>query len=157
MIELTDQKVISWIKEEGWKYEIHQEDDNVANILAYPNKIQNVNIVVQKTPPHKVMIITRCRFRDLDIRAYLRLSDDAKREFLMNLEILLIQINLIYNIYPNPPKEVHGVEMIRQIYSDGLTRDRFFDSILAIQRGLRVVQMNYYSLSPTNTLDTSIQ
>jgi hypothetical protein len=63
--------------------------------------------------------MTRITFEDLDIKAYMRLSDDAKLEFIMNLEILFIQINIAYNIYPNPPKEVHGIEMSKNIYSDG--------------------------------------
>jgi hypothetical protein len=155
MIGRTSQKIINWIKEEGWDYQIPQDDGNVANILIHPNKMTNVNIVVQKSPPQKIRIITKSTFRDLDIKAYLRLSDDAKQQSLINLEILLIHINLIYNIYPNPPKEIHGVEISRQIYCDGLTRDRFFDSVLAVLRGLRVVQMNYYSLSLVNQSDTS--
>jgi hypothetical protein len=155
MIGRTSQKIINWTKEEGWDYQIPQDDDNVANILIHPNKMTNVNIVVQKSQPQKIRIITKSTFRDLDIKAYLRLSDDAKQQSLINLEILLIHINLIYNIYPNPPKEVHGVEISRQIYCDGLTRDRFFDSVLAVLRGLRVVQMNYYSLSLVNQSDTS--
>ena len=76
MTERTSQKIINWIKEEGWDYQISQDDSNVANILIHPNKMTNVNIVVQKTQPQKIRIITKSTFRDLDIKAYLRLSDN---------------------------------------------------------------------------------
>jgi hypothetical protein len=98
---------------------ILQDDDKVFNIVVHPNQTQNVNVVMQKIQSQKVTIITNIKFGDIDIKAYPRLPDDEKREFIMNREILLIQINLIYNIFPNPPKEVHGVEMSKHIYFDG--------------------------------------
>lgn len=71
--------------------------------------------------------------------------------------MLLIQINLIYTILPEPPKKIDSIELTRQIYFDAITRDKFFDAILAILRGLQVVRLNYNSLRSTDTSLTSMQ
>ncbi len=103
------------------------------------------------------MIKTTSDFDEDDKRSYFILTEDEKREFLLDIEILLIQINLIYTISPEPPKKIDSIELTRQIYFDALTRDNFFDAILAILRGLQVVRLNYNSLRSTDTALTSMR
>lgn len=142
------QKIQSWLIEEGWNYKGVPDPNALFNIVVYPNEFQNVNVAVLRTHPQKILIKTSISFNEDDSKAFLILTEHEKKEFQMNLEILLIQVNLIYNILPDPPRRIDSVEMTRQIYFDGLTRDKFIDSIIAILRGLQIVKLNYNSLQP---------
>jgi hypothetical protein len=153
----TRQKIMKWLQDEKWRYNIEKDDDSIFNLVVHPNESDNVKVIITDVQAQKIAIITRISFREMDITAYVRLSESAKREFLMSLEILLIQINIIYRVFPNPPHEIHGMELQRNIYFDGLTTDKFFDSIVALLRGLRIFRMSYHSLYESEPSDTAME
>jgi hypothetical protein len=157
-IEQIIQKVQTWINEEqGWKFEVSQNNNALVNMVVHPNDFQNVNVLFDRVQPHKLIIKTTADFDEDDKRSYFILTEDEKKEFLLDIEILLIQINVIYIISPEPPRKIDSIELTKQIYFDALTRDKFFDGILAILRGLQVVRLNYNSLRSTDTTLTSMR
>ena len=66
--------------------------------------------------------------------------------FMRDLQILLIQINLLYNIKINT-QEIDNVELKRHIFFDGLTKDIFYDCVVSVLRGLQAIVLVYKSLS----------
>jgi len=157
-MEQIIQRIQTWINEEqGWKFEVSQNNEAFVNLVVHPNEFQNMNVIFDRTQPHKVIIRTTSNFDEDDKRSYFVLNEDEKKEFLLDIEILLIQINLIYTVLPEPPKKIDSIELTRQIYFDAITRDKFFDAILAILRGVQVVSLNYNSLRSTDTSLTSMQ
>jgi hypothetical protein len=73
------------------------------------------------------------------------LSKEGKKLF-WNLERVLNQLNIIYNIHPSIEEE-ERIDITKIIYFDGLTKHTFFSSLFDFQRGMQCVNIQYQSLS----------
>jgi hypothetical protein len=94
----------------------------------------------------RVSLITRVVFDEQHKAAWQNLPEDEKMRFMRDLQILLLQINLLYNIKINT-QEIDNVELKRHIFFDGLTKDIFYDCVVSVLRGLQAIVLVYKSLS----------
>jgi hypothetical protein len=141
------EKIIQWLENERLMYDVLHMDEFTFSMVIHPNEGQNVNLVLSQDQPEKVMLGSRSNITESEKVVFNSLPDIEKKSFLTSLQLSLIQINLLFEIKPDPPLEVDYIEMKKPIYLDGLTRDKFFDCIFTVMRGLTIVRLNYDSLA----------
>jgi len=79
-------------------------------------------------------------------KAFVALKDnEEKLKILLDLERSLLEINVAYVLTPNH-KNLERVEIYKKIYFDGLTKDKFMNTIFALQRGTNLVNLMFRQL-----------
>ncbi len=68
----------------------------------------------------------------------------TKREFLYDIELAFLQMNLdfIIDIPPNEEFTIENIKLQKTIYFDGLSKDHFFDIISSITTARLVYRSN---------------
>jgi hypothetical protein len=78
-----------------------------------------------------------------DQRAFSRLDKGKKDSFLKAVRYSLLSTDLDHNLVPDGDILQH-ISVTKVIYFDGLTKDRFFDTILLLKRALGLLDLAYY-------------
>jgi hypothetical protein len=77
-----------------------------------------------------------------DQRAYSRLDWERKDSFLRAVRWALLNIDVDHQISPNADI-LQSISITKTIYFDGLTRDRFFNSVLLLKRAFGLLDLAY--------------
>lgn len=134
-------KIRRWISEEGLN---SASIDNAYADFHVDIGINSfkVNVIINKNKIDSLIIYTKSDFSTLDQKAYSGLSKDDKRSFTLDLKFSLSQLNIAYAIQPDE-NNIKSIYMQKVIYFDGLTKDKFFDTIFYIVSGINVVSLTY--------------
>jgi hypothetical protein len=103
---------------------------------------QNLNLDIQLTSerPDCVTLLTHAYLAPDDQRAYSRLDPEKKESFLRAVRWALLNTDVDHQINLNA-HILQSISIIKTIYFDGLTRDKFFnrETVLALHpaRGKR--------------------
>jgi hypothetical protein len=137
------EKIQRWIKEEGFQSSIAHEPytDFQVNL-----KNPNMSIILFNNKVDSVYFATYAGFDEADKKAFASLKDKEKKLVLLcDLQRSLIAINVEYSILPNLDN-LDRINISKKVYFDGLTKDKFIDTIFALNRAHAAVQLMYQQL-----------
>jgi hypothetical protein len=75
----------------------------------------------------------------------LRNKDDEKFKVLWDLQRSLLEINVEHELIPNF-NNLEKVNIKKTVFFDALTKDKFMDTIFALQRGVFLVNLMHHQL-----------
>jgi Uncharacterized conserved protein (DUF2299) len=92
-------------------------------------------------------------------KAFVALKDNKEKlKILWDLEHSLLEINVGHKLIPNH-KNLERIEIYKKIYFDGLTKDKFMDTIFVLQRGTtplgRIIFLSDNKITPSLHLEPS--
>ncbi|MGZ5511405.1 MAG: DUF2299 family protein [Nitrososphaeraceae archaeon] len=73
-------------------------------------------------------------------------NNEEKFNILWDLERSLIEINVGHILLPNH-QNLDKIEIYKKIYFDGFSKDKFMDTIFALQRGIKLVELMLLQLT----------
>ncbi len=137
-INKTKQKIIEWLKEEGFSAEEKQDPNAYFNIQATKGRI-NVNII--QNPPFNDSIFIGGNIAVApEQQALLKSrSRDKREDFIWDLQMSLAANNELgdFALKPNPPDDIQTIFVSsRRIYYDELTKGKLFTSINIVMKNI---------------------
>jgi hypothetical protein len=147
------EKIQKWLKEES--IEITNIDNPFADYQVN-TKNPNQSICLPKNKIDVIEFATSVYFTKEDQKAYVALkNNEEKLRIIWDLQRSLLEINVEYEVKPDFDN-LESIIIKKTVYFDGLSKDRFMDTIFALQRGyylaelmLRQLRGKYYSNSNT--------
>jgi hypothetical protein len=135
-------KILEWLKVEGVAYRPKENDS--GRFRATINLSQNLNLDIQLSShrPDCLILSTNAYLTPDDQRAYFRLDREKKDSFLRAVRWALLNMDVDHQISPNGDT-LQSISITKTIYFDGLTRDKFFSSILLLKRAFGLLDLTY--------------
>jgi len=135
-------KLLEWLKVEGVAYRPKENDS--GRFRATINLSQNLNLDIQLSShrPNCLILSTNAYLAPDDQRAYFRLDREKKDSFLRAVRWALLNMDVDHQISPNGDT-LQSISITKTIYFDGLTRDKFFSSILLLKRAFGLIDLTY--------------
>jgi hypothetical protein len=135
-------RIIEWLNVETLAYTLKENDSE--RFRATIELSQNLNLDIQLTSqrPDCITLLTHAYLGPDDQRAYSRLDQEKKESFLRAVRWSLLNIDVDHQITPNADT-LQSIFITKTIYFDGLTRDRFFDSVLLLKRAFGLLDLAY--------------
>jgi hypothetical protein len=149
-------KISQWIQDEGFPL---LPEENPYNDFAFKIKYsenETAYVVMRKDRKDSITVYTRSDFSPLDRKAFSNLPSGKKREFIDAIAASLLNLNLHFRFHPNH-EQMESLEITKDIFFDGLTKDRLFEVIDRILSGMQLAHMAYYKYLPQPEGGTSLR
>jgi hypothetical protein len=136
------QQIVEWLNAEPLTFSPKENDSD--RFRATIELSQNLNLEIQLTSqrPDRVMLLTNAYLAPDDQRAYSRLDREIKESFLRAVKWMLLNLDVDHQIIPNADT-LQSISITKTIYFDGLTKDKFFSSILILKRAFGLLDLAY--------------
>jgi hypothetical protein len=137
-------KIQKWLNDESIDFTTEENSylDFRINI-----KDPNQTIFSYKDKPDSIEFGTYSSLDEEYKKAFVALKNNKEKlQILCDLECSLLEINVGHKLVPSY-KNLEKVEIFKKIYFDGLTKDKFMDTIFALQRGSKLVELMFRQLS----------
>jgi hypothetical protein len=135
-IKITKQKIVDWLKEEGFSAEEKTDPKAYFNILTLKGGL-GCNIV-QDAPHNDSFFIAANIILANEQQALLKkISPQKKEDFVWDLQVNLLKNNELgdFAIKPKPPEDIQAIFISsRRIYYDEFTKGKLLSSINVIMR-----------------------
>jgi hypothetical protein len=138
--EMID-KVIRWLREEGYKPEdvTDKHPDTVYFAKVMINERSGFHVGFS-TKNLDSVVISEMIALDKDYQnAYRLLPALDQTDFFYDLKLALLQMNVMFNL-ENGFRQLQSVTVYKPIYFDGLTKDKFFDTIYSVHHAIEIAR-----------------
>ena len=151
------QKIKKWLEEEDIKFSTVKEP---YLDFRFEIKEPNQSIFSSNDKPDSIEFGTYSSLDEEYKKAFVALKDNKEKlKILCDLEHSLLEINVGHKLTPNH-KNLERIEIYKKIYFDGLTKDKFMDTIFALQRGTtplgRIIFLSDNKITPSLHLEPKI-
>jgi hypothetical protein len=136
------ERIIEWLNVEALAYTIKENDSDRFRLTIELSQNLNLDIQLTSQRPDRVTLLTHAYLGPDDQRAYSRLDWEKKESFLRAVRWALLNIDVDHQISPNADT-LQSIYITKTIYFDGLTRDRFFNSVLLLKRAFGLLDLAY--------------
>jgi hypothetical protein len=128
-------------KEEGYKPEEKTHMRKDLNYLAAVkvSKDKGFNVIFRAKPLDRVDIMEMLSMNEKYKKAYKALSALRQNSFYFDLKVSLLQMNVMFSMQKGI-RELESIQVSKPIYFDGLTKDRFFDTIFTVGHAVEIVR-----------------
>lgn len=137
-----------WLVEESdnWKY------SKMDDVTVYMNiRVQSTNgrnLHVQMDGIHdRIFFVAKMSPSEEQNKAYSLQPRLDKRRLGSNLLILLFQLGIAASLSNNPENKIENIVLQKLLYFDGLTKDKFFDSLYSVLSGIETIQSVFNTLA----------
>lgn len=138
------EKIQKWLNAESIEFTMKE---NQYLDFQLDIKEPNQSIYSYNDKPDSIEFATYSSLTEEYKKAFIALkNNDEKLKILWDLERSLLEINVGHNLVPNN-KNLERVDIYKKIYFDGLTKDRLMDTIFALQRGTKLVELMFRQLT----------
>jgi hypothetical protein len=142
-IQVVKSKIIGWLKEEACSPEERNDPNAFFNIGA---KIGNFscNIVQSVQKQDSFAIATNLILAKEQIVMLQEMTPEKRQKYFFDLRIVLASNNELgeFAIKPQPPERIETIFVTsKPIYYDGLTKDRFMNSIFPVLKAIMISVM----------------
>jgi|SRR5215469_4693223 len=104
-------------------------------------------VIMRKDRKDSITVYTRSDFSPLDQKEFSNLSPGKKREFIDVICASLLNLNLHFRFHPDP-EQMQYLEIKKDIFFDGLTKDRLFEVIDRVLSSMQLAHMSYFKYLP---------
>lgn len=138
--EMID-KVIRWLKDEGYEPEdvtdMHPGTTYFAKVRINETSGFHVSFSTEQLDS---VVISEIIVMDQDYQnAYKLLPALEQTNFFYDLKLALLQMNVMYSL-ENSFRELKSVAVVKPIYFDGLTKDKFFDTVFTVHHAIEIAR-----------------
>ena len=139
-------KISQWIQDEGFELLPEEHPNDFALKIKYSEN-ETAYVIMRKDRKDSITVYTRSDFSPLDQKAFSNLSSGKKREFIDVISASLLNLNLHFRFHPNP-EQMQSLEIKKDIFFDGLTKDRLFEVIDRVLSSMQLAHMAYFKYLP---------
>jgi hypothetical protein len=136
------EKVTTWLKDEGFNTEdvthLHPGTTYFAKVRI--NERSGFHIEFSLQNPDCVIISEMIVLKKDFQEGYASLSALEQNAFLFDLKLTLLQMNLMFNL-ENGSRQLQSIVVVKPIYFDALTEDKFFNTVYAVHHGIEVAKV----------------
>ena len=136
------ERIIEWLNVESIAYTLKENDSDRFRATIELNQNLKIDIQLTSQRPDCITLLTHAYLEPDDQRAYFRLEWERKESFLRAVRWALLNIDVDHQISPNADT-LQSISIAKTIYFDGLTRDRFFNSVLLLKRAFGLLDLAY--------------
>ena len=147
-------KIQTWLDEENISIRDIEDEYSDFHIVAKISPVHDIDLVIRKDRIDSIIVVQNMNLSDEDKRTFAHLAKAKKLEFVRDLKLSLLHLGIDYAIQPDSER-LEYVQMSRKIYFDGLTKDRFFDTIFHVQRAMEIMRLKYETHLYHGTSDKS--
>ncbi|MDQ4100580.1 MAG: DUF2299 family protein [Thermoproteota archaeon] len=138
--EMID-NVIRWLKDEGYEPEdvtdMHPDTAYFAKVKINERSGFHVGFSTEQLDS---VVISEMIAMDKDYQnAYKSLPVLEQTNFFYDLKLALLQMNVMYNL-ESGFRELKSVTVVKPIYFDGLTKDKFFDTVFTVHHAIEIAR-----------------
>jgi hypothetical protein len=136
------EKVTKWLRDEGYKPEdvthLHSGTTYFAKVRI--NEGSGFHVGFSLRNPDCVIISEMIALKKDFQEGYASLSALEQNGFFFDLKLALLQMNLMFNL-ENGVRQLQSIEVVKPIYFDTLTEDKFFNTVYAVHHGIEVAKI----------------
>jgi hypothetical protein len=136
------ERIIEWLNVEALAYTLKENDSDRFRATIELSQNLNLDIHLTSERPDRVTLLTHAYLGPDDQRAYSLLDRERKESFLRAVRWALLNIDVDHQISPDADT-LQSISITKTIYFDGLTRDRFFNSVLLLKRAFGLLDLAY--------------
>lgn len=136
------ERIVEWLNAEPLAYTLKENDSDRFRATIELSHNLNLDVQLSSQRPDRVMLLTNAYLGPDDQRAHSRLDREKKESFLRAVRCALLNIDVDHQISPKADT-LQSIFITKTIYFEGLTRDRFFDSILLLKRAFGLLDLAY--------------
>jgi len=138
----TIEKVVKWLKGDGYEPEQvkHPHPDTTFFAKVKISERSSFHVGFSATKPDHVLISEMIELKEDDQKLYASLPAVEQNRFFFDIELALIQKNVMYDL-EDGIRSLRSIEVFKPIYFDGLTKDKFFDTIYAVHYATRIAKI----------------
>jgi hypothetical protein len=140
--DVVVKRIIEWLNSEPLAYTPKENDSDRFRATIELSQDLNLDVQLTSQRPDRITLLTNAYLGPDDQRAYSRLHREKKESFLRAVRCALLNIDVDHHISPNADT-LQSIIISKTIYFDGLTRDRFFDSLLVLKRAFSLLDLVY--------------
>jgi hypothetical protein len=140
-------KISQWIQDEA--FQLLPEEDPYTDLALKIKYSENETayVIMRKDRIDSITVYTRSDFSPLDQKAFSSLSSSKKGEFIDAITASLFNLNLHFRFHPNP-EQMQSLEIKKNIFFDGLTKDRLFEVVDRVLSGMELAHTAYFKYFP---------
>ncbi len=126
----ANQKLVAWLSQEGLlKKQVQDEKLFFHLACEYPaGSGRHVNIIQPKGREDVVIVFSRIRLSDTHKQALHSMHPKAKERLLWDMRYALLFRESSFEMEP-PGGEMEGIRFTREIFYDGLSKDRLMEAL----------------------------
>lgn len=129
-IEETCNRIIGWLSQESL-FKERVSDENLFYHLAveFPARSKrHVNIIQPKGRDDVVIVFSRIKLADMHKKALQAMPQNARERLLWDMRYVLLFQESSFEMEP-PGVELDSIRFSREIYYDGLTKDKLMEAL----------------------------
>jgi len=133
-LETIKRKITQWLSDEGYTISEHDED-NPGNINKFVLRVDRngmtlLHIVKPKSSRDRFVVGRGIALEKMLQIAYSQLQEEVRRKFVHELRMGLGLMKVFAGFdSPKPEQNIKIIRLMKVIYSDGLSKDRLFESM----------------------------
>lgn len=149
-------KISNWLMEEDQQYFSEKDPTHNSEFLLV---LKPLEISIVKPKKHKKLLVAwRLIIPKNDQKLYKTLKEENRKNFVLDLTRDLLLIGLIPKFEPPTPIEnIQSIQVLSEIYFDGLTKNKLFEEINRVKSGYGILMVNLEknipSFRPVNDSD----
>lgn len=136
------EKVTKWLRDEAYEPEevphTHPDVTYFAKIRIDEKSGFHIGFSVKNSD--NVPISKIIAFKQDYQKAYASLSTVEQNRFFFDLKLGLLQMNVLYNLEKGV-RQLESIEVFKPIYFDGLTKDKFFDTVFTVHNAIEIARI----------------
>jgi hypothetical protein len=134
--------ITDWLREEGIAFELKSSPYLDFDLEVEYQTKRYAHIIMDKNKKDSIAIFVRIEFSELDKKAFVKLDENTKKEFLIALSSSLCNMNLPHSVHPQADK-MEYLHIEKRIFFDGLSKDRLFDILDRVFNGMGLAYLTY--------------
>ncbi len=151
------QKLKQWLIEEKGEWQFNKKADPTVFLnLELISGSRSVNAILE-SERDSVLLMTKLMLENEQIMAYSLQPQLEKRKFSANLLILLYQMGIAAGLPRDPGEKIETISLQRVIFFDGLSKDKFFDTLFTMIMGIEVIRESFRTLPPVSNDSESLK
>jgi hypothetical protein len=140
--ELID-KIKNWLHEQEYQFNVVQDEAMGLNLSFWPTPQIILNLIIKND---SVLITTIMNFASEGVERPSTISAETIKTFEQDLKLSLLPIEADFEfVYDN--KIFAGVKVYKAIFSDGLSKTKFFDTVSTVLHSIGVINTKYMQLT----------
>ena len=131
-------KIKNWLEEESYEFSIvEQAYADFQADLRHPN----MSVVFLRNKKDSIHFETYVGFTEDDKKIFASaVKKENKANFISNVQLYLLIMNVEYSFQPNI-ENLEKIYVMRNIFFDGLSKDKFIDTIFALVRASSMINI----------------
>jgi hypothetical protein len=141
--EIAD-KATQWLTEEKQTFEQVSDPNALLNVIMKISNF-NINVIVDNQRRDCLEIVSSIGLPAELLKAFKYLKPEQLTQFFFEVEMAMSINHFGYSFEPDSA-HLERITLTKVIYYDGLTKEKFFDTLLMVAKALNILNLHFLRL-----------